>query len=103
MIRISKAIKSLFPDAEFIVENEDYNKIRWIKNQPDTLPSQEELETEAHRLEQIEASLDYQRQRKYEYPPITDYLDAVVKGDLEQQQAYIDACLAVKAKYPKGV
>jgi hypothetical protein len=43
----------------------------------------------------------YQRSRQPEYPPITDYLDAVVKGDLAQQQAYIDACLAVKAKYPK--
>ena len=39
--------------------------------------------------------------RKQEYPPITDYLDGVVKGDEQQIQAYIDACLAVKAKYPK--
>ena len=36
-----------------------------------------------------------------EYPPSSDYLDAVVKGDQAQMQAYIDACLAVKAKYPK--
>jgi hypothetical protein len=39
--------------------------------------------------------------RANEYPPMTDYLDGVVKGDQEQIQAYIDACLAVKAKYPK--
>lgn len=39
--------------------------------------------------------------REMEYPPMTDYLDAVVKGDQAQMQAYIDACLAVKAKYPK--
>ena len=44
-----------------------------------------------------------QDQRAKAYPPMADYLDAVVKGDIEQQQAYIDACLAVKAKYPKGV
>jgi hypothetical protein len=44
---------------------------------------------------------EYQRLRATEYPPVTDYLDAVVKDDLAQQQAYIDACLAVKAKYPK--
>lgn len=43
----------------------------------------------------------YQRQRAAEYPPATDYLDGVVKGDTAQVQAYIDACLAVKAKYPK--
>ena len=43
----------------------------------------------------------YIAKRAAEYPPITDYLDGVVKGDTEQVQAYIDACLAVKAKYPK--
>jgi hypothetical protein len=45
--------------------------------------------------------LAYQRDRAAEYPPITDYLDGIVKGDQAQVQAYIDACLAVKAKYPK--
>jgi hypothetical protein len=35
------------------------------------------------------------------YPPITDYLDAKVKGDTAQEQAYLDACAAVKEKYPK--
>ena len=43
----------------------------------------------------------YKYNRAKEYPPITDYLDGIVKGDTEQVQAYIDACLAVKAKYPK--
>jgi hypothetical protein len=44
----------------------------------------------------------YKDLRAKEYPPITDYLDGIVKGDNAQVQAYIDACLAVKAKYPKG-
>jgi hypothetical protein len=39
--------------------------------------------------------------RAEKYPPMADYLDAKVKGDTEQEQVYIDACLAVKAKYPK--
>lgn len=43
----------------------------------------------------------YKAQRAAEYPPITDYLDAVVKGDQAQIDAYIAACQAVKAKYPK--
>jgi hypothetical protein len=46
--------------------------------------------------------LAYQAERAMEYPPITDYIDGIVKGDQAQVQAYIDACLAVKAKYPKG-
>jgi hypothetical protein len=44
----------------------------------------------------------YAKKRASEYPPATDYLDGIVKGDQAQVQAYIDACLAVKAKYPKG-
>lgn len=44
----------------------------------------------------------YIAQRAAEYPPITDYIDGVVKGDQAQIDAYIAACLAVKAKYPKS-
>ncbi len=43
----------------------------------------------------------YKVQRAAEYPPMTDYLDGVVKGDQAQIDAYIAACQAVKAKYPK--
>ena len=39
--------------------------------------------------------------RAAEYPPMTDYLDGIVKGDTAQVQAYIDACLAVKLKWLK--
>jgi hypothetical protein len=39
--------------------------------------------------------------RKKEYPPMANYLDAVVKNDTAQIQKYIDDCKAVKVKYPK--
>jgi len=45
----------------------------------------------------------YKYARAKEYPPITDYIDGVVKGDQAQIDKYIADCLAVKAKYPKGV
>ncbi len=45
--------------------------------------------------------LPYDQKRRLEYPPMEDYLDGVVKGDQAQIDAYIAACLAVKAKYPK--
>lgn len=45
--------------------------------------------------------LSYIDQRTAEYPRIEEYIDGIVKGDDAQVQAYIDACLAVKAKYPK--
>jgi hypothetical protein len=44
---------------------------------------------------------NYQRRRKFEYPPITEYIDGVVKGDQAQIDAYIAKCQEVKAKYPK--
>jgi hypothetical protein len=53
----------------------------------------------------VQAEMDataYITQRAREYPSITDYLDGVVKGDQAQIDAYIAACQAVKAKYPKA-
>lgn len=47
------------------------------------------------------ADLTYAEKRAAEYPPITDYLDGVVKGDQAQIDKYIADCLAVKTKYPK--
>jgi hypothetical protein len=44
----------------------------------------------------------YIAKRAAEYPPITDYIDGVVKGDQAQIDKYIADCLAVKNKYPKG-
>ena len=58
----------------------------------------------AYDLAAVQAYADsqaYIAKRAAEYPPMSDYLDAIVKGDTQQQEAYIAACLAVKAKYPK--
>jgi hypothetical protein len=46
--------------------------------------------------------LTYAQKRAAEYPPMTDYLDGVVKGDQAQINKYIADCQAVKTKYPKG-
>jgi len=44
----------------------------------------------------------YIAKRQAEYPPFTDYLDGIAKGDQAQINKYIADCQAVKAKYPKG-
>ena len=44
----------------------------------------------------------YIAKRAAEYPPITDYLDGLVKGNQAQMDKYIADCLAVKLKYPKA-
>lgn len=63
----------------------------------------EDIAAEAAARAADEASKTYVERRAAEYPPITDWLDGMVKGDQAQMKAYVDACLAVKAKYPKPV
>jgi hypothetical protein len=56
---------------------------------------------EVEALRPVPPAPTYAELRAAEYPPMADYLDGVVKGDQDQIDAYIAACLAVKAKYPK--
>jgi hypothetical protein len=52
----------------------------------------------------VQAYMDanaYIAKRQAEYPPMTDYLDGIAKGDQAQINKYIADCQAVKAKYPK--
>lgn len=104
-ITVSDAIASLRPGAHYIIINNDLSTIQWnekpVWEGGQKKPTKEEVEAEVARLQKEWEDTEYQRLRAPEYPPITDYLDGLVKGDTEQMQAYIDACLAVKAKYPK--
>jgi hypothetical protein len=43
----------------------------------------------------------YKAKRQAEYPPFTDYLDGIAKGDQAQINKYIADCLAVKQRNPK--
>ena len=52
----------------------------------------------------VQAYIDahaYIAKRQAEYPPFTDYLDGIAKGDQAQINKYIADCLAVKSRYPK--
>jgi hypothetical protein len=62
----------------------------------------QEVTYDNNAVEALISAEAYKDKRAVEYPPITDYLDGIVKGDNAQVQTYIDACLAVKNKYPKG-
>ena len=93
----TNALMSLVPNAQWSVID---NKVYWLDTEQ-AQPTDAELEAEVARLQADYEAKQYQRQRAKEYPPITDYLDGVVKGDQAQIDAYIAACQAVKAKYPK--
>jgi hypothetical protein len=67
----------------------------------DTKPTEQECLDGVTALQSAYDQNQYQRDRAQEYPPMTDYLDGVVKNDQEQIDKYIADCLAVKARYPK--
>jgi hypothetical protein len=80
------------------------NKLHWL----DSTEYESYLPTGCVQITDEEADalrpkveLTYAQQRAAEYPPMTDYLDGVVKGDQTQIDKYVADCLAVKAKYPK--
>jgi predicted deacetylase len=60
------------------------------------------VEYDLAQAEALVAANAYKESRAKEYPDFKDYLDGIVKGDQAQVQAYIDACNAIKNKYPKG-
>jgi len=89
MINI-QAVYALYPQVVKTVEDKAF----------DVYGNQVEIDLTA-----VNAWVDpnaYKAKRAAEYPPMTDYLDGVVKGNQAQIDAYIAACLAVKTKYPKS-
>jgi hypothetical protein len=76
---------------------------KWLKIVDDKIVVKSEAEYNEHLDEADKKSKleEILRNRQAEYPPMTDYLDAVVKGDKKAIQEYINKCKAVKAKYPK--
>jgi hypothetical protein len=97
---IVEALISLTPNAQWTLNGDDYAGLDWL-DEDQTQPTEQECLAEAVRLQAAYDALEYQRLRAPEYPPITDYLDGIVKSDQVQIDAYIAACQAVKTKYPK--
>lgn len=91
--KLAKAILKIAPNAEFVIRG---TEIEWHSKNI-TQPTQEAIDAAIDVVD----SENYKDLRAAEYPPIEDYLDGIVKGDQKQIDSYIDACLAVKAKYPK--
>jgi len=85
-----EAIYKLYPNVTIIRGDTAYDK------------DEKEVIYDNNAVEALIAAEAYKDKRATEYPPFTDYLDGIVKSDNAQVQAYIDACLAVKEKYPKG-
>jgi tRNA A37 N6-isopentenylltransferase MiaA len=97
---IVDALQTLTPGAQWVLEGDSYEGLTWMDEDQEQ-PLEQDLLDEASRLQSEYDALEYQRLRQPEYPPIEDYIDGIVKNDEAQVQAYIEACLAIKEKYPK--
>lgn len=97
----SDAIESLYPGCQFTIYGNDYNRLIWYEKNTEK-PTKEELELEIVRLDKEYKLTEYQRLRAAEYPDYRDFLDAFVKGDMQQLREYRQACMNIKLKYPKS-
>lgn len=118
IVDITEVIKSLAPGAawsldgsEIMWETDPFNSEKLIpKNltwysQEIPAPTKEQIDSRRSELQAISDSLEYQRLRRPEYPPLADLADALywqAQGDNSKMNAYIDQIAAVKARYPKG-
>jgi hypothetical protein len=105
MITAKDALISLRPGAQWTWSGNEYFGLNWLDNEQEK-PTIQEISSEIERLKQEELSKYYQQARASEYPPYTDYLDAVywqIQGDNSKMDAYVAACTAVKEKYPKDM
>lgn len=96
------AIVSLVPDSD-VVWNHSYDDWQYV-TPPSNPPGDTEINSELDRLLAEYKRTEYQRLRAPEYPPLTDLADAIFwqqQGDDSKMAAYVAACEAVKAKYPK--
>lgn len=104
IFELSDALASLCSDTEWSIYGNDYDRIIWHKAGY-VPPAKEDLEAEVARLQSQYDAAEYQRQRAAEYPPLQDLADALywqVQGNNEPMNKYLEACAAVKDKYPKG-
>jgi len=89
MIDTHNAIRAIYPQVTLIRGNNAFD----ANGNPVTY---DETAVQAY----IDAHA-YIAKRQAEYPPFTDYLDGIAKGDQAQINKYIADCLAVKQRNPK--
>jgi hypothetical protein len=111
MNTLNNKIIAYFENNSILFSSSDYQTLKpegqedqiffWDEQALGKQPTQEQLDAALAVKLANDHAVAYKEKRAAEYPPMADYLDGIVKGDQAQVQAYIDACLAVKAKYPK--
>ena len=91
------------PHTDFMLQDDSDGNGVYISSwtSSDAQPSASAIATAEAEWQAEYDSQAYSRARANEYPPYTDYLDGIVKGDQAQIDKYIADCLAIKEKFPK--
>ena len=98
--QISTALSILRPGALWVLCGEElYENITW-KDETQTKPTEEEVNQKVEELKAERQATEYQRQRKPEYPSITDQLDALFHAGVFPPEM-AEQIQAIKDKYPK--
>tara|TARA_R110002020_G_scaffold455181_2_gene671222 strand:+ start:499 stop:810 length:312 start_codon:yes stop_codon:yes gene_type:complete len=102
MKNIGDALLSLVPGAEWVTDGEKVTQ--WLSPEIDQ-PTQSEIDAEVARLQAEYDAIQYQRDRKAEYPSMDEIVVALWEAVIEERMASsIDLQgkrTAVKGKYPK--
>lgn len=102
-MNIAAALNSLCPGAQWSLSGDDLAGLVW-HDKTIAQPAPEAITTEIARLAALWEAKLYVRERIAAYPSVTALADALVhqaNGDDAPMAAYVAACNAVKAKYPK--
>ena len=101
MIETVNALATLRPNSRWRVDHAEAGDVLvWHEDNAEAEPTQSELDTEIARLQAIEDSQDYARNRKAEYDQLNQF-ELISDDSINGTTTHKDAILAIKAKYPK--
>ena len=89
-MKISVAILNLLPNAQFTIESNDYNKIKWYDERPQ--PTEAEIQAKIAELQAAEPLRLLRIQRNQ----LLQQTDWRFRSDLTPSQEWIDYCQALR-------
>ena len=95
---IVQALYSLTPKAKWSLDGDTYEGLTWFDENELPPPTEEEINQEIERLQQVYQNNQYQRDRAEAYPSIEDQLDLLYHDGLDAWKEEINK---IKSKYPK--
>ena len=87
MFSKQEALKSLHPNAEWIMRGED---IEWLSTDIDQ-PTEEEITAEQERLQAEYDGLEYARARALAYPSLSEFVEAYTEKEIGEDSTKWDA------------